>query len=258
MAEPTFSTGTGAERHSRQVQAQGLIKTTTWNWRCNRGTSDSLVQQFVGERVDDGFYTKHQISRAAGDYETLSVTFEDLQAAELPVSRYQMRSSLQQTSIENNEDYYTYWNHHIIALNAESGTPTGSKESLTGWYGITDGTPYAAEKDTFRWLKYSQAVPVGWKIVVGADKPGVNAFLVPISEVVEIIIFRNELSANTNSSFVGVLSAPANTFGRIDSNENWLITGSDIQKTNDWYIVTNTYQYLAGGWDTEIYVEVGA
>jgi len=257
MGEVTFSSGEGAVRHSRQVSAQGLIKSTTWTFRCNRGTADNLVQQFVGERTDDGFYTKHQISRQAGDYETLSITFEDIQAAELPVSRYQMRSSLQQTPIENSEDYYTFWNHDIIALNAEAGTPTGNKEALTGWYGITDATPYAAEKDTFRWLKYSQAVPVGWKIVVGCDKPGVNSFLVPISEVVETIIFRNELGASINSMFVGALSAPDQTFGRSDDNDKWLITGSDIQKVNDWFVVTNTYQYLAGGWDTDIYVELG-
>jgi len=237
------STYTFNSRHAEGVGTEGV------------GSFGALDQVFADSEGDAGIFTGGTAkSGSSGMFDQIAVTYEDIISAEYPVKRYNKKTTVIPRDLSYKEDsqgellYRTWWNNHIIKK-------TGTTETITDatWKEVKDGTPGEA-KTEFKWHKSTAPIGTAWEMHLKCDKPGVTSYLIPTSEVVETILFKEDDADDYYAAPVGEKQAPEKTFGLEDGDSHWLVYGSSTQAQGPWFVTTNTYRF-AEKWDNDLYGE---
>jgi len=226
------------------------IRSTTYNYQARHAEGfDDVTDIFSEENPGVGFLTNINYVCGGGEYDRIGVTYENIVSNEYPVARYHKSSTIVPLALEKHPDYKTWWNHHVIRKSSEAAQ--GSYNANT-WKAVTDGTK-GQDFEHYQWHKATAAVPNGFEIVTECNKPGQTSYLVPTVEVIETVLSATEELALYHEADIGTLGAPANTMGEAEDWEKWLVYGGKVGRKGPWYVTTNTYRFLPGGWDTDLY-----
>lgn len=238
-------------KRGREIQQS----TYSYNTRHAEGLDD-LEGIFADSNGDAGIFTGATLkSGSAGQFDQIVVTYEDIVAASQPVQRFNKKTTVIPRALSYKEDdngkllYRTWWDNHIIKK-------TGTKEEIDDdtWKEVEDGKP-GEERKEFKWHKSTAPIGTAWEMHLKADKPGVTSYVIPTTEVVETLLFKNSDGRGSwYGEDVGSLKAPEQTFGLDDDDSKWLVYGSSTQAQGPWFVTTNTYRF-AEKWDTDLYGE---
>ena len=236
---------------------QDVIQTRNVTYQCDAFTGNEELKNFdTGRDPNHGYFVGSQLesgSQSIG-FDTLKITFQDLKPDNLPVLRFQKKSITSAVALEKNPNYLTWWNYHIIK---KTGTSETIDDSI--WKTETQLRIPQPLKVDHKWLKYGQKIDAGWEVHLQCDKPGVTSYIVPTTTVLETGYYKDQQAAIDASSATGFLEVPQQTFGLpgdvISDVDKWLVMSANLKQQNDWYITETVFQFLEGGWDTDIYSE---
>lgn len=178
-------------------------------------------------------------------------------------TEYWAETRADEVPIEYHPSYLVKWNHNLyakkkgaalLAVAAFNLAINGNAAPEDDWDTMKIPASAAPAED----FKVSRNDPgTEWIIVEGKSKPGLEFYVRPQRVVVCREYHRDQADAEAALAAVGVINAPAETFG--ESGGNWLVMSSDTEYDGKYWVTTSEYWYsdrqseTGIGWDTDIY-----